>query len=308
MRGLIGFLRLRVGCGKLLVGLAASKAYGEDPLGHSKREDQGETGRWRCFTREEILKRGDNLDITWLKDESAGHGEDVGDPEIAAQILALLRTATADIQARVERLAASGRATLACPPDGRNAPTAVRPEASALVAAAQYIARPARRFEPARPPKSRAGAPPRCTAETRPSVTRCTGPSVMLCGKTKSGKFLLHRRTTKKRMRARFEAIREALHRRRHLPVFVQGQWLGQVVRGYLAYHAVPTNIKRLERFRTQVIRSWHAALRRRSQRSRTDWVRMGRLALRWIPPARVLHPYPWVRFDDRTQGRSRVR
>ena len=129
-----------------------------------------------------------------------------------------------------------------------------------------------------------------------------------ICGKTKLGKFLLHRRTTKKRMRARLKAIREAIHKRRHLPVPVQGQWLGQVVRGYFAYHAIPTNIKRLGSFRTQVIRSWHHALRRRSQRSRTDWVRMSRLALRWIPPARVLHPYPWVRFDDRTQGRRRVR
>ena len=32
---------------------------------------------------------------------------------------------------RVDHLAASGRATLACPPDGRNAPIAARPEASA---------------------------------------------------------------------------------------------------------------------------------------------------------------------------------
>jgi len=32
---------------------------------------------------------------------------------------------------RVDHLAARGRATLACPPDGRNAPTAARPEASA---------------------------------------------------------------------------------------------------------------------------------------------------------------------------------
>ncbi len=75
-------------------------AYGDDPLGNSERKDQGETGRWRRFTREEILKRGDNLDITWLKDESAGNSDEVGDPEeIAAQILALLRTATADIEA-----------------------------------------------------------------------------------------------------------------------------------------------------------------------------------------------------------------
>jgi RNA-directed DNA polymerase len=129
-----------------------------------------------------------------------------------------------------------------------------------------------------------------------------------ICGKTRSGKFLLHRRTSKKRMRAKLKTIREDLHRHRHLPVPVQGQKIAAVIRGYFAYHAVPTNIECLGVFRTQIIRDWHRALRRRSQRSRMDWERMSRLAKRWVPTPRVLHPYPWDRFDDRTQGRSRVR
>lgn len=129
-----------------------------------------------------------------------------------------------------------------------------------------------------------------------------------ICGKTRAGKFLLYRRTTKKRMRAKLKAVREALYKRRHLPVPVQGQWLGSVVRGYFAYHAVPTNIDRLASFRTQAVRSWLHALRRRSQRSRTTWDRMNRLAMRWIPLPRILHPYPSARFDERTRGRSRVR
>jgi RNA-directed DNA polymerase len=129
-----------------------------------------------------------------------------------------------------------------------------------------------------------------------------------ICGKTRSGKFLLLRRTSKKRMRAKLRAIREDLHRQRHLPVPMQGQNVEAVVRGYFAYHAVPTNIRCLERFRTEIVRAWHHALRRRSQRSRTNWERMKRLATRWVPTPRVLHPYPWDRFDERTRGRSRVR
>jgi group II intron reverse transcriptase/maturase len=129
-----------------------------------------------------------------------------------------------------------------------------------------------------------------------------------ICGKTRSGKFLLLRRTSKKRMRAKLKAVREDLHRQRHLPVPVQGQMVEALVRGYFAYHAVPTNIRCLERFRTEIVRAWHHALRRRSQRSRTNWERMKRLATRWVPTPRVLHPYPWDRFDERTRGRSRVR
>ena len=129
-----------------------------------------------------------------------------------------------------------------------------------------------------------------------------------ICGKTKSGKFMLHRRTSKKRMRARLKQIGIGLRRRRHLPLPEQGAWLGAVVRGYFAYHAVPTNIHRLDSFRSQVTRTWLQALRRRSQRSRLSWARMDALSKRWLPSARIAHPYPWDRFDDRTRSRSRVR
>jgi type I restriction enzyme M protein len=76
------------------------QSYGDDPLGKSKRKDQGVAGRWRRFAREELAQRGDNLDITWLKDESAANSDDASDPEeIAAQILAHLRTATEELEA-----------------------------------------------------------------------------------------------------------------------------------------------------------------------------------------------------------------
>lgn len=59
---------------------AFEEAFGRDPLGASaslkKRKDEGEQGRWRRFTREEIAQRGDNLDIAWLEDESdEGNGD-----------------------------------------------------------------------------------------------------------------------------------------------------------------------------------------------------------------------------------------
>lgn len=129
-----------------------------------------------------------------------------------------------------------------------------------------------------------------------------------MCGKSRAGNYLLVRHTTKKRMRVKLKLIREDLLRRRHLPVPVQGRRIEAMVRGYFAYHAVPTNVGRLGSFRKDVIRGWLHALRRRSQRTRLTWERMFRLAERWVPNARVLHPYPWDRFAARTQGRSRVR
>ena len=129
-----------------------------------------------------------------------------------------------------------------------------------------------------------------------------------LCGKTRTGRFWLRRITISKRMRAKLSEVNTSLKRRRHQPIPVQGQWLASVVRGHLAYYAVPGNTDAVAAFRTQVTRHWFKALRRRSQRTRLNWTRMNRLATRWLPPARVRHPFPNVRFDATTRGRSPVR
>lgn len=64
-------------------------AFGKDPLGAPRslanRKDTGEEGRFRRFTREWIAERGDNLDIAWLKDESAGGGEELAEPAVLAR-------------------------------------------------------------------------------------------------------------------------------------------------------------------------------------------------------------------------------
>jgi type I restriction enzyme M protein len=74
-------------------------AYGDDPHGRSPRVDQGPEGRFRRFTRAEIAARGDNLDITWLRDENAGCHEDLPEPdEIAAQITTKLQEALAEME------------------------------------------------------------------------------------------------------------------------------------------------------------------------------------------------------------------
>lgn len=81
------------------------KAYGEDPLGKSRRKDLGEGGRFRKFTREEIAKRGDNLDISWLKDDSVAGHEGLAEPDvIAAEIVAQLQTAMEEMEAIRESL------------------------------------------------------------------------------------------------------------------------------------------------------------------------------------------------------------
>ncbi len=82
------------------------KAYGADPLGTAKRKDEGETGRFRVFTREEIAKRNDNLDISWLRDDEEVVEEGLTEPDdIAASILGHLRAALEQIEAVADELA-----------------------------------------------------------------------------------------------------------------------------------------------------------------------------------------------------------
>jgi len=120
---------------------------------------------------------------------------------------------------------------------------------------------------------------------------------VFICGKSRRGKFLLHRRSRRDRMRAKLKVIKEGLRERMHQPIPDQGRWLGQVVRGIFAYHAVPTNFRALRAVYYYVKVLWLRTLRRRSQKDKFAWERIQRLADDFLPKPRILHPWPNVRF-----------
>ena len=121
-----------------------------------------------------------------------------------------------------------------------------------------------------------------------------------ICATSRSGRFWVKRITISKRMRAKLAEVKDQLRKRMHLPVPEQGRWLASVVRGHMAYYAVPGNIQAVAAFRDQVTRHWRRTLRRRSQKTRINWERMNRIRTRWLPRARVMHPFPEVRFAAR--------
>ena len=119
-----------------------------------------------------------------------------------------------------------------------------------------------------------------------------------ICGKKRSnGRFTVRRQTIRKRLQAKLSAVKTELRRRMHDPVPAVGTWLRAVVGGHIRYYGVPTNSHALHIFRFQVGRLWHRTLSRRSQTGRVTWDRMRRLIDRWLPPARVCHPYPLRRL-----------
>jgi type I restriction enzyme M protein len=84
-------------------------AYANDPNGGGKRKDQGDEGRWRCFTRDAIKARNDNLDISWLRDTESEAEEQLPEPEdIAAAIIGHLKAALEESEALSEELEPNG--------------------------------------------------------------------------------------------------------------------------------------------------------------------------------------------------------
>jgi RNA-directed DNA polymerase len=120
---------------------------------------------------------------------------------------------------------------------------------------------------------------------------------VLICGKSRRGDFQIKRKSRPDRMRAKLREIKEGLRQRWHVSIPDTGKWLGQVVAGYFAYHAVPTNSAAIGAFRRQVTVLWHRRLCRRSQKARLVWPRMTKLVDDFLPKPRILHPWPSVRF-----------
>ncbi|GAB2188315.1 group II intron reverse transcriptase/maturase [Roseibium sp. LAB1] len=119
-----------------------------------------------------------------------------------------------------------------------------------------------------------------------------------ISGRSRKGTFQLLRKSRRDRRVAKLRQITEVLNRHINRPIPEQGKWLKQVLTGYFAYYAVPTNSRSIHAFRHHVKRIWIRMLRRRSQRHRLTWQRMERIAEEWLPIPRILHPWPDVRFS----------
>jgi RNA-directed DNA polymerase len=118
-----------------------------------------------------------------------------------------------------------------------------------------------------------------------------------ICGKSRAGYFQLQRKSRRDRVRAKLEEIKMELRKRMHDAIPEQGKWLGQVVTGFFNYHAVPTNSRALAAFRHHVVDLWRRTLQRRSDKDRTTWDKVKKIANHWLPKPRILHPWPSKRF-----------
>ena len=119
-----------------------------------------------------------------------------------------------------------------------------------------------------------------------------------IASKNRSGAFLLARRTSRKKRRAKLARIREELKVRRHQSPKWQHEWLCAVLRGHYAYYAVPTNMRALRSYRDAIESAWLRQMQRRSQRARFNRNRLRRFVEKYpLPKPKILHPWPDERF-----------
>jgi RNA-directed DNA polymerase len=129
--------------------------------------------------------------------------------------------------------------------------------------------------------------------EGKPETFNFLGFTHICARKRSNGMFTVLRQTMRKRLQAKLSEVKIELRRRLHHPIPEVGPWLRSVVSGHCHYYGVPMNGPALTTSRFQVGWLWHRVLSRRSQNGRVLWARMRRLIGRWLPPARIHHPYP---------------
>jgi RNA-directed DNA polymerase len=129
-----------------------------------------------------------------------------------------------------------------------------------------------------------------------------------ICGKSRHGRFMVHRQTAKKRLRAKISEVKAELRRRMTRPIPEQGAYVRSVLTGHVRYYGVPGNSPALACFRGLLYWHWGRTLRRRGNRRVMTWDSVRRHATRWLPQAHICHPWPAQRLGVYTQGRSPVR
>lgn len=136
----------------------------------------------------------------------------------------------------------------------------------------------------------------RARGEAKPQTFNFLG-FTHCCGRTRRGGFTVLRQTMRKRWQAKLREVKAELRQRLHTPIPEQGAYVRAVVLGHVRYYGVPMNGPAICAFRHAIGDVWWRVLRRRSQGNHMPWRRMRRFLDRWLPPARICHPYPLVRL-----------
>ncbi len=107
-----------------------------------------------------------------------------------------------------------------------------------------------------------------------------------ICARSRGGKFTIHVRTMRKRLRRSLKEVSAWCQVHRHDPVAEQWETLNSKLRGHYQYYGRPTNYRSLWKYYRQVRRIWMKWLNRRNR---------GKTFI-WHDYAKLLNQYPLLR------------
>src|SRR5262249_17324928 len=113
------------------------------------------------------------------------------------------------------------------------------------------------------------------------------------CDRTRNGRFIVRRKTQRRRVIRKLKELRQEMRRRMHTPVKDQWQWLSAVLRGHYAYYGLPGNSRAIKLYFQEVRDGWQRVLNRRSQKAKMNGPRFYRLLKRFpLPTPTISDPY----------------
>jgi RNA-directed DNA polymerase len=112
-------------------------------------------------------------------------------------------------------------------------------------------------------------------------------------GLSRKNKWVVQRKTAKKRLKQAIRRVYQWCRVHRHKPVKEQWQSLCRKMRGHYGFYGITFNIRSLHRFYEQVKRAWRKWLNRRSRKKDMPWERFDRLLQRYpLPRPRIVHKF----------------
>ncbi len=109
------------------------------------------------------------------------------------------------------------------------------------------------------------------------------------CSKSKSGKFRVKRKTSKKKMAKKCREVHQLIKRHRHDDTRELIEKLNQILTGYYHYYGITDNSRSINNFKNRVSRSLFYWLNRRSQRRSYTWERFEKLMVRYpLKPPKI--------------------
>ena len=114
-------------------------------------------------------------------------------------------------------------------------------------------------------------------------------------GKDRQGRYLVKRKTARKRFSRSLKSVAEWCTNNRHLPVSVQWKQLHLKLSGHYNYYGVRGNFNALARFRHEVWKLWFNTLKRRSQKVNKNRLYNLISSVFVLPTPKITHPEGWL-------------